>query len=773
MDKVIKNDLINKLNYLGLDLDNIPECLKEYEPLNFNITRLNNDKDHRVFKYVPIDQIQILFTPSLRSDTIKQKYSNSLPLSEYIEPNGDTEENIERYSTFLKMISTVSIPDIENISNIQNELEKKEPFKVKYNKDSLWQIYYSESTNKYFMLVATKEETFSELFYLIKKKIEFSKSNSKKVPKIFVPINYLNYSEELLTRDEIIDLENYLWIFTKNWPLIFEVYNKDNNLSLQIIGDTLVYDNVKSTYKIKLSNKEEAIKFYKLLKACFILQTEIKNVFNFTTKMNSKNYLELYYGQVQITYENLTDFIKTQYMIAEEEIKVQNKTCNDDEKKLKKLRKKVNDKEKEYLEKQKEISTYLEYRKTFLGKVRYFFKSSAKGKKVVKEDEKTETTNNVDLDENLKPMQVYTSEKEFYSIEDLITIYSIYEKNEKYCKNLSLDIKAMETKLKVFELKVKNASLYIEEIDKHKKSIFEFWKFANKDEKLALDVGVEEENKKDNEKIKKSFDYESDFEQMGIDIDKIQRVKLSKDEQDSLFIAQTNMLYLLNMLRDGNMDKDSLEMALLNLQNEFNKSRLYIESDDFDIFGSMEEDARKIRYIGNKSHREAEKNKYKLLNINKKIDVFDFTEKLQFVLSNIEESMKKIKSTYDFSLYKLVQISENVKENCFDTYNINIENELKDFDDRGEGALNLIKINFKEEMPLIYYTNILFYDNANKTLPEGMDISTQVLLDCSKFKFDLVKKTKFRTNNYFRESNNLLLPKSKDLFVYEYNVTLK
>ena len=364
-------------------------------------------------------------------------------------------------------------------------------------------------------------------------------------------------------------------------------------------------------------------------------------------------------------------------------------------------------------------------------------------------------------------------EKEFYSIEDLITIYSIFEKNEKYCKNLNIDIKAMETKLKVFELKVKNASLYIEEIDKHKKSIFEFWKFANKDEKLALDVGVEEDSKKESEKIKKSFDYESDFEQMGIDIDKIQRIKLSKDEQDSLFIAQTNMLYLLNMLRDGNMDKDSLEMALSNLQNEFNKSRLYIETDDFDIFGSMEEDIRKIKYIGNKSHRESEKNIYKLLNINKKIDVFDFTEKLQFIVSNIEDAMKKIKSTYDFPLYKLVQISENVKENCFDTYNINIENELKNFDDRGEGALNLIKINFKEEMPLIYYTNILFYDNANKTLPEGMDISTQVLLDCSKFKFDLVKKTKFRTNNYFRESNNLLLPKSKDLFVYEYNVTLK
>lgn len=773
MKKIIKDDLISKLNYLGLDLDNIPDCLKEYEPLNFNITRLNNDKDHRVFKYIPIDQIQILLTPSLRSDNIKQKYSNSLPLNEYIEPNGDTEENIERYSIFLKMISTLSIPDIENISNIQNELEKKEPFKVKYNKDHLWQIYYSDSANKYFMLVNIKEDTYSEFFYLIKKKIEFSKSNSKKAHKIFVPINYINYSEELLDKNEIIDLENYLWIFTKNWPLIFEVYDKNNELSLQIIGDTYVYNNVKSTYKIKLTNQEEAIKFYKVLKACFILQTEIKNIFNFTTKMNSKNGLELYYGQIQITYENLSDFIKTQYMIAEEEIKAQNKTCNEDEKKLKRLKKKVVEKEKEYLEKQKEISTYLEYRKTFLGKVRYFFKSSNKTKKVIKEETKNEENNITDLNENLKPMQIYTSEKEFYNIDDLIAIYSIFEKGEKYCKNLNLDIKAMETKLKNYEAKVKNASLYISEIDKHKKSIFEFWKFANKDEQLALDIGIEEEKKNSEEQIRKSFDFESDFEQMGVDIDKIQRVKLSKEEQDSLFIAKSNILYLLNMLRDENMDKDSLETALTTLQNEFNKSRLYIDSDAFDIFGSIEEDSRKIRYIGNKSHRETEKNKYKLLNINKKIDVFDFTERLQFILSNIEEAMKKIKSTYDFPIYKLVQISENIKENCFDVFNLNLENELKDFEDRGEGALNLIKINFKEGMPLVYYTNILFYDNTNKTLPEGMDISTQVLLDCSKFNFDLVKKAKFRTNNYFRESNNLLLPKSKDLFVYEYNITLK
>ena len=156
MEKIIKDDLLNKLKYLGLDLENIPDCLTYYEPLNFNISRSNNDKDHKVFKYVPIDKIDILLTPTLRSDSVKTKYTNSEPLISYIIPSSkDDKENIEKYTIFLKMLTTLSIPDIENISNLQKEMEKKEPFRVKYNKDHLWQIYYSERTNRYFMLVST------------------------------------------------------------------------------------------------------------------------------------------------------------------------------------------------------------------------------------------------------------------------------------------------------------------------------------------------------------------------------------------------------------------------------------------------------------------------------------------------------------------------------------------------------------------------------------------------------------------------------------------
>lgn len=777
MEKDTKEELLSKLEYLGLNTDEIPEYLKDFSPISFNLSRLNNnDRDHRVFQFVPIDKIQILLTPALRNDDIKDKYSKAVPLGRFFNPTGN-EDDIERYATLLKIFLKLSIADVENVAIVQKKLEKTEPFRVKYNKDHLWQIYYSEATDSYFMLVCTKEETFAEFFYLLKKKIAFAENKrAKVVPKIFVPINYVNYSGEFLTRDEITDVENYLWLFTKNWPLIFEVYDKNRKMSLQIIGDTYVYNNVKSTYKMKLINPEEAIKFYKLLKALFIMQTEIKDHFEFTTKIDSKNGLELYMGKIRITYDSLEDFIKSEYLIALEEMKSQDENYKELAQKLTKLQKKANEKEKEYFEKQKEISTYLEYKKTFLGKVKFFLKGTkvTKSKETVEEKiAKDSDLEKEDKETKISNIEPFLKEKKYYTLEDLVTIYHVKEKNDRQIKNIIQDIKAIELKIENLTSKVKNAKLYINEIDKHRKSIFDFWKFANKDEKLALEKGDTTEKKQDMSPIKKAFDFEMDFEKLGIEIDRLQRTKLSKEELDSLFIAKTNLLYILNMLRLNEMDKNALELALYSLKEEFNKNRLYIESETFDIFGNVENDSRKLKYIGSRSHRENEKSKFKILNINKKIDVFDFTEKLQSIVNYLQGAIPKIQSKYDMPLYKVVPITERINEKCFDLYNIDVENELSNYQDNGEGALNLIKINFKEGMPLLYYSNISLYDNNSQTLPEGMNLSTNVLIDCQKFDFKQISKTKFRTNNYFNEKDNLIWPKSKDILVFEYEVSLK
>ena len=77
----------------------------------------------------------------------------------------------------------------------------------------------------------------------------------------------------------------------------------------------------------------------------------------------------------------------------------------------------------------------------------------------------------------------------------------------------------------------------------------------------------------------------------------------------------------------------------------------------------------------------------------------------------------------------------------------------------------LYKLNIKENSPLLFYTNIIFYDNFNKTLPVGMDLSSEVLLDVNKLNLEFSKEINFyinyKTNDY--EYN------TKQIQIYEYN----
>ena len=773
MKKIQKDELQENLEFLGLDLDKLPKFIKDGTIPEFNPSKLSNDKNLKVYKFVPIDEIEILITPTLRSDDVKKKYSESLPLKFFLNMDGD-EEEVALFKTFSKMLRNTPKEEIDKIEKMQEDLGGKEPFKVRYNRDHLWQIYYSEEADKYFMLVCTKEQTFAEFLYLLKAQIEFSKKKSKIPPKIYVPIHSIGYTEQILKKSEIADIENYLWLFTKNWPLIFEVYNDKNEVSLQVVGETVVYRNIKSSYKVVLDSMEEGIKFYKLLKALFILQTEIKGQYTFETKVDSNNSLSMNLSKVEITFDSLTNFIKNEFLLADYEIKKKNQQMAESEEKLADLKKKVKAKEEEYLQKQKEISTYLECKKTFIGKMKYFFKSSKKSKIGKREKTADELSENQNATIDTKPIKTLVEEKEYYTIEDLVTIYALHEKAEKNDKNLKQDIKALELKLENLTSKVRNANQYIEEIDKHKRSIFDFWNFANKDEKPALEMADDKDEEEEQKTPKKSFDFDMDFEKIGEEVDKMQRKKLSNEENDSLFIAsQSDLLYLLNKIRSNQIVKFDLEDCLTELKEEFNEDRLVIDSETFDIFGNISENKAQLKYIGSRSHRENEKNKFKILNINKKIDVFDFAEKMQSIISFLEGAMPKMTSLYDMPLYKLLPISKNIEPTEFVSYNISVEDELEKYEDNNQGAYNLICLNYKEGMPLLYHTNAIFYDNTNKTLPLGMNLSTKVLVDNNRLEFALVNKTKFRTNLYFKKDQVNYQPKSKDIFVYEYDVFLK
>lgn len=758
-----KEDIKEKLNVLGLDLENLPTFLTETNPIIFNPSRLNNDKELKVYKYVPIKDIEIYCTTAHRDDPIKEKYSKSMPLGRFIE---ESEHDSEKSAELLNAFERISDISIKRVALEQSKMADKIPFTVHYPKNQLWQIYYSADTDRYFMLVSLKEDTFDELFYLLKKKIEAEKKDKNE--KVFVPISYVNYSEQYLSNKEINDIENYLWVFTKNWSLTYEVHDLNDKLTVQIVGETPIYDSLKTMYKIILRSKEEADEFYKLIKALFILQTELGSRYNFTTQINESNGIEFFYEGKKITYGDLPEFIKEKYIETEAEIKKFNQKSFKLEHKLKDLKAKLKKEEAEYFIKQKEISTYLECKKTFFGKVKYFF-----SKKKNKPKEEIEEVENKEETKEPKPIQGYTDDKKYHTIDDLVTVQALYEKSERYVKDLTQDIKALELKIVNTKKKIENATLYIKEIDQHKKSLFDFWKFANKDEVLELDAG-DEIYDGDAQKIKKKFDYEYDFEDLGIAYDKLQRTKFSKQELDSIYVASTNVLPIINMLKNGDMDKEVIEEQLRSLKSEyFTSSNSTLSSKvDFDIFGSMRDDPTQVKYLNNKSHRENEKDKFQILNINKKIDIFDFTEKLQLMTSSLNEAMHKIKFDYDMPIYKVGSINEKLHKTDFSVFNINAEREIESYDNKFETAVKLFKLNFKEGYPAVFLTNATYYDNTNNTLPNGMDVTSKVIIDADMFEYELVKKEKMKTNRYFNIPETLY-PRILTIYIEEYDVYLK
>ena len=156
-----------KLEYLGLNLEKIPAAIKKFEPLEFRIPKFYDEKQYRQYRYIPIKDIQILLSPTNRLDEIEEKYKKASPLADYLDSK--KEENIIKHTTFLNMLKQIQIEDIEKVEKEQENLNKKIPFKVKFEGNYLWQIYYSENTDKYFMLVPTEDSDYSTFFYLLKK----------------------------------------------------------------------------------------------------------------------------------------------------------------------------------------------------------------------------------------------------------------------------------------------------------------------------------------------------------------------------------------------------------------------------------------------------------------------------------------------------------------------------------------------------------------------------------------------------------------------------
>lgn len=749
-----KNLILENLNYIGLDLDNVPDFLMTYKDVDYKPTRAYEQTDFKVYRYINLKDIQILLTPTNRLNNITEKYSKAIPFTEYLDDKD--EKNIVNHANFLKMLEKLNKKEIDKIDKEQKLAKQKVPFKVKYDTNYLWEIYYSEFTGKYFMMVTTEDQNYNAFFYLLKKQIENFKSGTDEL--IYVPISYLDYTKRYLKKSEISDLEKYIWLFTKDWPKVYEVFDDDNELTIHIVGTTIVYDKIKSYYKVELKTKEDAIRFYTLVKALFILQTELPHHYKFETQIEKTGELIFELNNKKIHYNNLSNLIKEEYKKNSKELQ---KIFEEKEKldiKVEKLKEEELEKNKEYFFRERQVATYLECRKTVFGKIKYFFK--AKNGKFVKAKSKKTFVKRVQ-EQNEMEKSIANSiieEKELYTIEDLIKICIELDRINIRIKDANLDIKALNEKIEIVENKIKNATKFIETIEEHKKSIFEFWKFANKDMALGLNAGKEEIKETKAKKIKRAFDYEEDVEDLGIEADNIQRNILSKEETDSIYLATTNIIEDINKIRNNeNISEEKIKENMKKETTVFN-------IDSFDIFGNIKNDRTKISTLANKKHRESEKDKYKILDISDNTTLEDYEEKIKKETTLIHSALDKTRVITDMDIY----LCSNEKLNLSDIrmFYINPSDAIEKED---TDKISLYKIKVKEGMNIVYNTNIIYYDNLNNTLPIGMNVENTVVFDMNRYKIDLKKQKIFRING---TKDNFEF-NEKIICVYEYEAKIE
>ena len=759
----IDSNMKEKIEYLRLNFEKVPKTLIATDNLNFKLFKGYDEKQYKQYKYIKISDIDILLTPTHRLDSLSERYDKASPLYMYLDSK--QEENAEKYITFLKMLKKIEISDVEKIEKEQEKLAKEIPFKVKYNGNYLWQIYYSESTDRYFMLVPTEDSDYSAFFYLLKKKIE-----NKRNEKVFVPISYLDYSEDILKKSEIKDLENYLWLFTKDYPSIYEVFDQNNKNTLQIIGETKVYGRIRTLYKMVFDSSKEANKFFKLLKALFILQIGLPHYYNFKTSINENGEIELYLDNEKIKYEELPKFVSNQYKKSVE-LKISTEkeiiTLNE---KLNTLKKESIQLEKEYLEKEKMISTFLECKKSFFGKVKYFFTSGKKSKKTKKNDEKISVEDKLENNENSIDKNIEIEEKN-HTLDELIMSFKELELVENKKKNAVQDINALKLKNKNLKKKIENASSYINEINKHKKSIFEFWKYSNKDQVASLEEGEQEEV--NISKIEKVFDYDNDFESFGEKVDKNQRLKFTDSELEASYIASTDLFDLVKRIHNKeNIELTEYSEILKELKDQ--KTEVADESDEtFDVFGSDSAKFDKERKIGNKTHRENPRNKYQILGIKKGMKVLELKKALTDVDKEIKKALTKNSLNEDLYVYFISENKIDIKGLMI--VSLNEEKYMQDFIKYSESNsdIYIYRIKLPINTNFVGFTNIVMYNNRNMTLPVGMHESNQILIDYDKLNINQINNNQINIEYLENEKDDFSNIITRKINVLEFEANNK
>ena len=434
-------------------LENIYLKLKSiYGDKKYNIKQEaileNNIK--KVYRYIPISKIEVMVTNHSRNDKIKDKLKDAIPIIDF---------DRVRLEYLLKDYNNSKYQEIDNL---QKRLLEKEPFKITYEEDVFYEIYYIKEENKYLLVICTEDILFKEIQYILQKKAEYY--ITRKEEYIYSGIVNLEYSENFLYKEEIQELEDILWYFTKSWPITYELYNNKNEYSLEIVGNFEIYNGLTSIYRISLKNKNKAAEYLKLAKALMTLEKDTNKYLKFQTIISEKEGLKFRYNDNDIVLKDIPDFLLVNYVKLYEETMAYIDENIAKKLKLEILKEEKNKKEEKLNNLQNYITTFLDSKKTFFGKFRYFFgkdplkqlEQNEKNLEQKKKKEDKDIDGEKDKEEEKKLREKEREEiqelkekinlkRDFCTIEEYIFLYKEYEKQNKQLKLYLKDIRSIRT----------------------------------------------------------------------------------------------------------------------------------------------------------------------------------------------------------------------------------------------------------------------------------------------------------------------------------------
>ena len=205
-------------------------------------------------------------------------------------------------------------------------------------------------------------------------------------------------------------------------------------------------------------------------------------------------------------------------------------------------------------------------------------------------------------------------------------------------------------------------------------------------------------------------------------------------------------------------ENKEISAELKRIKMKYENEDYYNEDESFNIFGKIIQEGIKEGTLGNKPHREQPRNIYQILEIKKETKGIELKRKLEKVLKNIKNALQK--NTIEENTYAYKVVSEPLELKTIQRVSLNAEDEIERF----------YKIKIPKGTNIIAFSNIIFFNNNNMTLPLGMNLSSNILIDLNELNLIDVGKKKINKVQFINPEDDFTEIKIKHILINELEV---